>query len=181
MKMRTLDRLQISRKDTLAFVGAESVRLKKDEILVWVSVTNENVVELTQATPRFPAILDTGHTHNFAIQNQHLIRWAGIDAKTLRPLGHIRHTGTRMPLFSLRLWLHPNQPGKMAVSEDDALFLNLPDGLVVYPDGANYPRLPLLGMRAILSNNLHVAVDGEHASVTVRTPDWRTRVLTWLA
>ena len=41
--------------------------------------------------------------------------------------------------------------------------------------------LPLLGLRAILSNNLHVAIDGERASVTVRTPDWRTRLLSWLA
>ena len=29
--------------------------------------------------PRFPAILDTGHNHNFSIRHQHLVNWASID------------------------------------------------------------------------------------------------------
>jgi hypothetical protein len=69
----------------------------------------------------------------------------------------------------------------MAVSSDQPLFLDLPAGIGVYPDDADYPRLPLLGLRAILSNNLFLNVDGKHASVTLRTPDWRTRLLSWLA
>jgi hypothetical protein len=50
----------------------------------------------------------------------------------------------------------------------------------VYPDGEHYPRLPLLGMRAILSNRLHLTIDGARTSVTLRTPDWRTRLHSWL-
>ena len=44
-----------------------------------------------------------------------------------------------------------------------------------------YPRLPLVGLRAILSNRVHLAVDGERQQVTLRTPDWRTRLLRWLS
>jgi hypothetical protein len=96
--MRILDRLPIARLDTLAFVGAENVRLKKDEIIVWVSVTRKTNVAWNPATPRFPAIVDTGHTHNFAIQHQHLVRWAGIQPELLKPIGSIRHDGKRLPL-----------------------------------------------------------------------------------
>lgn len=54
---------------------------------------------------------------------------------------------------------------------------SLPRGIAVYPNGENYPRLPLLGLRAILSNNLHLAIDGEGKSVNLRTPDWKSRLL----
>jgi hypothetical protein len=59
--------------------------------------------------------------------------------------------------------------------------LIVPRGIAVYPDGVLYPRLPLLGLRAHLSNHLHLTIDGERAAVTLRTPDWRTRLLRWLA
>ena len=53
--------------------------------------------------------------------------------------------------------------------------------MAVYPDEENYPRLPLLGLRPILSNNLYLTVDGQQESGNLRTPDWRTRLLRWLA
>jgi hypothetical protein len=179
--MKILDCLPISDKDTLAFVGAEGVRLKKHEIIVWVSLTIESAVPWTPTTPRFPAIVDTGHTHTFAVKHQHLRQWCGIRPDMLRPLGHIRHAENRIPLHALRLWLHFNRPGEMAPSLDEPFSLELLGGVAVYPDGQQYPRLPLLGMRAILGNHLRLTIDGERASVTLRTPDWRTRLLAWLA
>jgi hypothetical protein len=69
----------------------------------------------------------------------------------------------------------------MTVSVKPPLLLDLPTGIAVYTDTEHYPRLPLLGLRAILSNNLHLAVDGEKQLINLRTPDWRTRLLQWLA
>jgi hypothetical protein len=178
--MKILDRLPISQTDTLTFVDAESVRLKKDQIIVWVSLTRVKDSQWNPATPHFPAILDTGHTHNFAIQNQHLIRWARIQSNTLRTLGSIRHEGKRVPFHAARLWLHRNERGTAAVLSNDPVFLDLLGGIAVYPDDSNYPRLPLLGLRAILSNRLHFAIDGERTSVTLHTPGLRTRLLFWL-
>ncbi len=43
--MKILNRLPISAVDKQAVVGSESVRLKKDEIIVWVSVTDAAVTE----------------------------------------------------------------------------------------------------------------------------------------
>lgn len=178
--MKILDRLPIPAEDTLAWMGAEDVRLKKHEIIVWVSLTIESASPWTSTTPRFPAIIDTGHTHTFVVNHQHLRRWCGIRSDMLRPLGHIRHAGKRIPLHALRLWLHSNRPGEMAVSADEPFFLELLGGVAVYPDGEEYPRLPLLGMRAILGNHLRLTIDGERAAVTLQTPDWRTRLFSWL-
>jgi hypothetical protein len=71
---RILDRLPIPTRDDVTFVGGEQVRIKAYEIIVWVSLQPERVVDWNPRTPRFPAILDTAHTHNFSIQEQHLIR-----------------------------------------------------------------------------------------------------------
>jgi hypothetical protein len=86
-----------------------------------------------------------------------------------------------MPLHALKLWLHGNRPGEIAISSDEPVFVELLGGVAVYPDGEEYPRLPLLGMRAILGNHPHLAINAEHKSVILRTPDWRTRLLSWLA
>jgi hypothetical protein len=179
--MKILDRLPIPQADTPAHVGTESVLLKKDQIIVWISLTEEKAARWNPTRVRFPAILDTGHTHNFAIQHQHLVRWIGIQPAMLRQLGHIRHGGKRMPLYAANLWLHGNRPGEMDLLPDNPFFLKLVNGIAVYPDGVDYPRLPLLGLRAILSNRLHFAVDGERASVTLRTPDWRTWLISRVA
>jgi hypothetical protein len=178
--MKILDRLPIPMTRTPVFVGAESVHLKEAEIIVWISLAPAKAVTWNPTTPRFPAILDTGNTHNFAIQEQHLIRWAGIRPEMVRLLGHIRHAGQRIPLRAINLWLHRNEPGQSAVSTSQHLLV-LPRGIAVYPDGVNYPRLPLVGFRAILSNSLHLAIDGEQKVVNLRTPDWRTWLSRWLA
>jgi len=178
--MKILDRLPIPTTETIAFVSSESVRLKDSEIIVWVSLSVMRTEQGDPTGPRFPAILDTGNTHNFAIQERHLLRWAGIRPEMLRSLGHIRHSGKRIRLHAAKLWLHHNEPRTMTVASNQHLMI-LPRGIAVYPDGENYPRLPLLGLRAILSNNLHLAIDGEPKLVNLRTPDWRTRLQRWLA
>jgi hypothetical protein len=178
--MKILDRLPIPNSDALAFVRNESVRIKKSEIIVWVGLTSIETPRRNPPATRFPAILDTGHTHNLAIQTSHLKRWAGIDPNTLRQIGNIRHGDVRLPLHVANVWLHRNESGKSTVLEEPHC-LTLSRGIAVYPDSANYPRLPLLGLRALLSNELHLIVDGQHASVTLRTPDWRTRLLECLA
>ena len=60
------------------------------------------------------------------------------------------------------------------------ILLRLARGIAIHPASEAYPRLPLLGLRAILSNHLYLAVDGERQQATLRTPDWRTRLLRWL-
>jgi len=178
--VKILDRLPIARQDNRVFVGAESVRLKEAQIIVWVSLGVMTSAEWNPAMPRFPAILDTGHAHYFAIQHQHLVRWTGLRPEQLGTLGQIRHSGKSFRLQPAKLWLHCNEPQMASLSSHPQQLL-LPRGIAVYPDGENYPRLPLLGLRAITSNELHLTIDGERRWVNLRTPNWRTRLLRWLA
>jgi hypothetical protein len=179
---KILDRLPIPTRDDVAFVGQELVRLKETEIIVWVSLSTRAALEWNPATPRFPGIVDTGHTHNFSIQEQHLIRWAGLRPETLYLLGNIRTGGHRLPLRAADLWLHRNQPYQRDQFRDTPpQRLILPKGIAVCPDSLRYPRLPLIGLRALLSNHLHLTVDGERNAVTLRTADWKTRLLRLLA
>jgi hypothetical protein len=179
---KILDHLPVVPRDDSVRVRDETIRVKQAEIIIWVSLSVKSVLLWDPAAPRFPAVLDTGHTHNFSIQEQHLGRWAGIGPESLHLLGHVRHAGKRIPLHAANMWVHRNVHGERdRLREEPPCLLRLPRGIAVHPSSDAYPRLPLLGLRAILSNQLSLAVDGERQQVTLRTPDWRTRLLRWLS
>ena len=145
---KILDRLPISVRDDFTFVGSEGVDLKANEIIVWVSLSVRTAPELKPGTVRFPAILDTGHTHYLSIREQQLTRWAGLRPEMLRLLGHVRQGGRRLPLHAANLWLYRNVQGERDRLQDKPpQLLEIDRGIAVYPDEAKFPRLPLVGMR----------------------------------
>lgn len=105
---KILYRLPIPTKDDVAVVCGEVVRIKAFEIVAWVSVSAKRVVEWDPGMVRFPAILDTGHTHNFSIREEHLIRWAGLHAEMRRFLGTIRQAGQHVTFLAANVWVHRN-------------------------------------------------------------------------
>jgi len=154
----------------MRFQAGEVVRIYGYEIVVWVSLAAREVVE-PSGLPCFPALLDTAHTHNFSIQEEHLVRWAGLRPEAL-PFGRgsVRGQGRRLPLRAAQLWLHGNEPGSWDRLAKPSLHrLLVPEGIIIYPSGAHFPRLPLLGLRAILRNKLHLYVDGGTGLVHLRT------------
>ena len=97
-----LHSLYFSEKTTLR-VHNELVAVKAFQIVVWVSISNDESAAWEPRIPKIPAILDIGTTHNFFLTKEHLARWAGIHAASLRKLGHIRVEGAapqRQPLAS---------------------------------------------------------------------------------
>src|SRR5271166_6791818 len=89
----------------------ERLPVKPYQIIVWVSVTARNVVDLPRHAPRIPAILDTGHNHHFSIHERQLADWALLQRNLLPPRGTIKVEGATVPLHRATVWLHPNQPG----------------------------------------------------------------------
>ena len=178
-----LKHLPIPEDDEIAFVGTEYVRLKGSEIIIWASLSLKKTTIWDPAIPCFPAILDTGNNHYFCIQEQHLRRWAGVRPETLGILGRVRQADERLPLRPACIWLHRNVPGKRERLEGlRPQRLELPRGIAVYPkNDDNFPRLPLIGMRALLANGLYLSVNGQKQFAHLRTPDWRTRLLSWLS
>jgi hypothetical protein len=162
--------------------GRERVPVKPYQIIVWVSITARTVLELPPQTARLPAILDTGHSHHFSIDERHLADWAQVERNLLVQRRTIIVKGAPIPLHAAAVWLHPNQPGSRDGFANRLPYrLELREGIAVYPREHHFPRLPLLGLRALVHNKLHFTLDPERHVINLRTPDWRTRFLQWLA
>src|SRR5947209_15567462 len=73
-----LNRLPFFDAETTLTVRGREVVVLKYQIVFWVSLTNIEVQELPEMTPRFPAVLDTGNSHNFSLSEAHLNHWAGL-------------------------------------------------------------------------------------------------------
>ncbi len=151
-------------------VRGARVPIRADQIIVWVSLTRWLVKEPNPAAVPFPAILDTGYSHSFAISERHLSDWAGLRPEALDVRNAVRDRGQKVFLREANVWIHPNAPGQREqLADQPPYWLDAPAGIAVYP-GADFPRLPLLGLRAIAENNLVLSVNGPKRAATLRTP-----------
>lgn len=148
-------------------VAGEQVIVRGYQITVWVSLSSADTLE--KGARRFPAVLDTGHTHNFSIRANQLLLWAGLRLDELQELGSILVNRDEVPLKAAQLWIHRNRPGTTELLPRP-FRLEVPQGVVVYPSGtAAAPRLPLLGLRGLVRSKLRLSIDGDKMSVSLRT------------
>lgn len=151
--------LSYSSEKTSVRVRDELVAVKAFQIIAWVSISADPLSPWESRTPRFPAIVDTGTTHNFALTEKALSAWAGMHAKNLEESGRLRIEGRIASLRSAGLWLHGNsEPFRLSADEGIAVLLG------------DWPRLPVLGLRALTNSNLQVFVYGDSKRVLIRTP-----------
>jgi len=129
------------------------------QIVVMVSIAAKRVIELPADASRFPAILDTGNNHNFAIRQEQFARWTGL---TLPKRGMVNVGGRTIPLHAANVWIHPDA--------DDPFRLRMEEGIAVFPpDVVNPARLPILGLRGLVRNGLMIVIDGKKTEVTIST------------
>jgi hypothetical protein len=158
--MKILDRLPYHDRPTALSFGPRTIDVRSYQIIVWLSLRH-----LT-----FPAIPDTGHSHNLTISTRQLAEWAGVDK--LEPIGEIEVNGRRVIQYRASLRLHRNQP-RSRQPRPESVPLNVDQGITVVPDEtAGAPRLPLLGIRSISRSGLKLIIDGQHREVTLRSPGW---------
>ena len=119
--MKILDRLPYHDRPTALSFGPRTIDVRGHQIIVWLS--------LRQLV--FPAILDTGHSHNLTISSRHLAEWAGVDL--LEPIGEIEVNGRQMIQYRTDLRLHRNQPGTRQ-PRPETFSLNVDEGITVIPD-----------------------------------------------
>jgi hypothetical protein len=149
-------------------VRGERVRVRADQILVWVSLSVRNVIG--PAAVPFPAVLDTGQNYSFSIQERHLVEWAGLRPEAMDIRGHVRDRARRLALRPANIWAHPNEAGSRdRLIDRTPIRLTASTGIAVYPSG-DFPRLPILGLRVIGENGLILKVDGVRREGTLRTP-----------
>ena len=144
-------------------VRGRSFSVKRDQIVVWINITEQGIKQLDPRVPRFPAILDIGCNYNLLINEQHLTGWAGIQPGYLRQLVRMRVAGEPVSHLAANAWLYPNVPGKRDdLASLPPFLLELLPGIAVYPAKEGqplYPRLPLLGLRAFRRAGLQIAID----------------------
>jgi hypothetical protein len=153
-------------------VRGRTYRIHPYQIVVWVSIARVGEREFDPRTPRFPAIVDTGFTDNFLVHQQQLGEFAGLRAESLRRgREDLRAHGRQIPIRAANLWLHRNQPGERdAVASTPPLLLELHRGIGVCADADLYPRLPLLGARALRQARARLFVDYWKCRVSLHTP-----------
>ena len=174
--MKILDRVPISEDHASLRFGDRYVTIHANQILVWVSVHLSEVLVPEQTIPRFPALLDTGNNFGFSVQDRHLREWAGIDPGLLEALGDIAIEGKIVTRREATAWVYPTIPGRQEVANEKPPFwLKMAKGIAVYtPDAVTPgPRLPLLGLPALLNNDLDWWLDPERRHITVQPRTWR--------
>src|SRR4051812_29171713 len=100
--MIILDRLPIADRPHLITVQGELVDVYRNQVVVWVSISD--------AMRPFPALLDTGHSHNFLISAEQLRRWSGA---MLEKIGELEIGKTRVSQFRAEIRLHTNVRGRI--------------------------------------------------------------------
>jgi len=169
---RLLDRVPIPERPIEVVVHGERVRLRAHQIVVWVAITQRLDRPPRPTMAPFPAILDTGHTHSLALQQRHLIDWAGVRPDALRHFGAVRDRdrGRRLELRAATIWAFRNQPGsREQLADRPPVPLGGTPGIAIYPGGVEFPRLPILGLQAIVDNDLVLVVNGRRREATLRT------------
>lgn len=162
--MNVLNRLPIHDVRTTAQVMGETVAFRAFQIIVWVSASLSE--RLPESAVRFPAILDTGHSHNFSIRESQLRQWGGIDAKECRNHGVILVNRQEVTLRKLNLWIHHNRR-ETPVLIPKASLLPFPEGISVFSDDMpSAPRLPLLGLRGLVRNHWRLTIEGPSVSIS---------------
>ena len=156
--MRILDRLPFGGGSHLVSVGAETVQVHRNQIIAWISIGN--------VLRPFPAILDSGHGHNLSIARRQLVRWGGVVGEEI---GELDVNGRPVVQYEAEVRMHRNLPGRTGL-RGDSYPLEMPQGISVFEEDA--PRLPLIGLRTLVSNRLKLLIDGERREVTLRTRGW---------
>jgi hypothetical protein len=142
--------------------------LKPFQIIVMISLSIGDVLE--PGGRRFPAILDTGLNHNFAILREHLDRWTALRLPA-RKLVTIRKK--EIPLAVAHVWVYRNEPGTNRPSDLLPIRLRTPEGIAIFPESEPNPaRLPILGLRALVRSDLTLIIDGKRREVTLKTSGW---------
>ncbi len=164
-----LRELPFFREPTLARFPNGPARVKPYQIIFWISITESARTRLDPTVPRFPAILDTGHSHNLSIRQRHLLEWAKVNPVLLPSLGNIRVSGEQVTLFEANFWIHPNQFGKRdEFSPKAAVSLDIDGGIAVFPDKLlNAPRLPLIGLRSLVQARFKLSLDCWRCRVSI--------------
>jgi hypothetical protein len=150
--------------------------LRPYQVPVWLTLCAQGPVVYDPTAPLLLAVLDSGFNGNFALREEQLRAWAGVDPNLFQFLRTADLSRGRVDVRRANLWLHRNVPHSIEPCRRDPLHMELDEGIYVFrrpnnPVGRDpRPELPLLGMRAMRRNDLALAVDFRKALVWLSKP-----------
>jgi hypothetical protein len=158
-------------------VGDVQIVLRPYQLLTWIAVCSKGPTTYNESVALIPAILDTGFNGGFAIRDEHLKQWGGMDARGFRLLGTERTERGAAEWRSANFWLHRNSSGMHIPNRRQPIRLELDKGIMVFPRPSQEegqadarPLLPLLGMRALHHNRLCLSVDSRRMLASLFKP-----------
>src|SRR4051794_10203893 len=120
--MKILDRLPYLDRPSLLSFPTGNIEIRAYQIIVWLRI----------AKAVFPAIIDTGHSHNLSIPERQLKSWAGV--ASLKQIGIAEVNRQVLPQFEASVWLHKNRSGTREPTQS-SFPLVIQNGITVIPDG----------------------------------------------
>jgi hypothetical protein len=105
-----LDRLPFEPHHSSVDTAVGPVAVRAFQIVVWLSFRLEGILSRP-----FPAVLDTGHSHNFSINEALLESWLNLRIDQFRPRALTKVDGEKLPLRTAELVLHRNLPTTKAI------------------------------------------------------------------
>jgi hypothetical protein len=149
----------------------DHIDIRPPKIIVGISITVAGERAFPSGAWTVPAVLDTGLNRALEIDERHLERWAGIKKSYLRVITPKKKLDDRSYETCLaNIWLH-RSTYTTPKSEDykDPLLLQKSDTIrVIVPSTPTpWPRLPLVGLQALLDNNLHLKIDSRAGTFVI--------------
>jgi hypothetical protein len=166
--VKILNKLPFETENSTVNTSVGPIQVRPYQIIVWANLMTEEFLSRP-----FPAVLDTGANLNFIINESHLNNWLDLRAEQFVHRAMTLIDGEKIPVRVANVFLHRNVKGTRQIASG-SYQLTTPQGIVVYPKTTAYPRLPLLGMRALGNSKLRVVIDGRRNYVSVDTGWFRS-------
>lgn len=161
-----VNRCPFFKTETQVAIPGGSVVVRPYQIVVWISLR----VRQGMSRP-FPVVFDTGHTHNLSLRTEQLEQWAGINSADVQRIGSARVNQRPVALVRATVLLHRNLRGARDDLRGDPWPLEITEGIALHERGDPFaPRLPILGLRAIVKANLRAVVDGAKFQLSIGKP-----------
>jgi hypothetical protein len=160
----------------IAVPWSRPVWLKPFQLAIEVSITPRGLVRLPDNAIRLPALLDTGHNHNFSLREEHLAV-SGLDFSELEWLGsplRVRDASGaehEVPRLLVDVWLHSNLP-RLANRPFPFRLGSVGASCYLRQGAVSGPFLPLLGLRALClaTTSVELRCDPSGGRLNLRLP-----------
>jgi hypothetical protein len=147
--------------------------VRPPKIIVGLSITHRTERKFPAGTWAFPAVLDTGFNRVLEMDVRHFNRWTGYREEYLDILRRNQTSDDgNFDLCGANIWLHRspyNNPRdhrqKQPLHLQNSSILR-----VMHESGPKHkPRMPLLGLQALIQNNLNLRIDARRGEFVITT------------